>query len=136
MCCLLTCDHRLQGYTLLRLRHIYEAGEHPTLSQPAQVDLAALFKGIAVSSVQETTLTGAPPSSLPNVHLSPTLTPPSPSPSRLPLPPPPPGNAVLAHTSRMRWTSQPVPDLKQLDGTVVTLQPNTFRTFRVNLKTA
>jgi hypothetical protein len=51
----------MQGYTLLRLRHIYEAGEHPTLSQPAQVDLAALFKGITVSSVQETTLTGAPP---------------------------------------------------------------------------
>ena len=86
MCCLLTCDHRLQGYTLLRLRHIYEAGEHPTLSQPAQVDLAALFKGIAVSSVQETTLTGVPPpsESHPHVHLkfhlSPTLTPPSPSP--------------------------------------------------------
>ena len=121
----------MQGYTLLRLRHIYEAGEHPTLSQPAQVDLAALFKGITVSSVQETTLTGAPPPSHPHVHLSPTLTPLSPSPR-----PPLLGNALLAHTSRMRWTSQPVPDLKQLDGTVVTLQPNTFRTFRVNLKTA
>ena len=70
----------MQGYTLLRLRHIYEAGEHPTLSQPAQVDLAALFKGIAVSSVQETTLTGVPPPSHPHVHLSPTLTTPSPSP--------------------------------------------------------
>ena len=125
----------MQGYTLLRLRHIYEAGEHPTLSQPAQVDLAALFKGIAVSSVQETTLTGVLPPSHPHVHLkfhlSPTLTTHSSS-----LRPPPLGNALLAHTSRMRWTSQPVPDLKQLDGTVVTLQPNTFRTFRVNLKTA
>lgn len=129
MCCLLTCDHRLQGYTLLRLRHIYEAGEHPTLSQPAQVDLAALFKGITVSSVQETTLTGAPPPSRPHVHLSPRSPPSPPHPPLL-------GNALLAHTSRMRWTSQPVPDLKQLDGTVVTLQPNTFRTFRVNLKTA
>ena len=41
----------------------------------------------------------------------------------------------------MRWqhqlsSSSSVPELKQLDGTVVTLQPNTFRTFRVNLKTA
>jgi hypothetical protein len=29
-----------------------------------------------------------------------------------------------------------LPQLKELDGTVVTLQPNTFRTFRVILKSA
>lgn len=90
-----------QGYVLLRVRHIYEAGEHPTLSQPAQVDLAALFKAVGVVSMQEATLSG---------------------------------NALLSHTHRMRWSSEPVPELKQLEGTVVTLQPNTFRTFRVILK--
>jgi hypothetical protein len=43
---------------LLRLRHIYEAGEHPSLSAPVQIDLAALFNGIAIASLQETTLSG------------------------------------------------------------------------------
>lgn len=53
-----------QGYVLLRLRHMFEAGEHPTLSQPAQVDLAALFKDIDVVSMQEATLSGPPSSPL------------------------------------------------------------------------
>ncbi len=82
---------------LLRVRHIYEAGEHPTLSQPAQVDLAALFKAVGVVSMQEATLSG------PLLHiLSPPLPPPLISHS---------GNALLSHTHRMRWSSEPVPEV-------------------------
>ena len=46
---------------MLRLRHMYEAGEHPTLSLPAKVDVAQLFKHVAIVNMQETTLSGAPP---------------------------------------------------------------------------
>jgi hypothetical protein len=85
---------------LLRLRHMYEAGEHPTLSLPAKVDVAALFKHVAIVNMQETTLSGAPP-------LSPPPTPLPASSTRSSLP----GNALLSHTTPLRWTSEPVPQV-------------------------
>lgn len=48
------------GQYLLRLSHLYEAGEHPSLAQPVQVDLSKVFAkaGLKVTSAVETTLTG------------------------------------------------------------------------------
>ncbi|NXR53902.1 MA2B2 mannosidase, partial [Hippolais icterina] len=44
---------------LLRIRHLYEVGEDPVLSQPVVVDLKSLLKGLgSVMTVEERTLTG------------------------------------------------------------------------------
>ncbi|KAM7022024.1 epididymis-specific alpha-mannosidase [Passerculus sandwichensis] len=44
---------------LLRIRHLYEVGEDPVLSQPVVVDLKSLLKGLgSVAAVEERSLTG------------------------------------------------------------------------------
>ncbi|XP_030803863.1 epididymis-specific alpha-mannosidase [Camarhynchus parvulus] len=44
---------------LLRIRHLYEVGENPVLSQPVVVDLKSLLKGLgSVMAVEERSLTG------------------------------------------------------------------------------
>ncbi|XP_063257656.1 epididymis-specific alpha-mannosidase isoform X2 [Prinia subflava] len=44
---------------LLRIRHLYEVGEDPVLSQPVTVDLQSLLKGLgSVTAVEERSLTG------------------------------------------------------------------------------
>ncbi|NXL83135.1 MA2B2 mannosidase, partial [Alectura lathami] len=44
---------------LLRIRHLYEVGEDPVLSQPVMVNLKSLLKGLgSVMSVEERSLTG------------------------------------------------------------------------------
>uniref|UniRef100_A0A8B9SXJ0 Alpha-mannosidase n=1 Tax=Anas platyrhynchos TaxID=8839 RepID=A0A8B9SXJ0_ANAPL len=44
---------------LLRIRHLYEVGEDPVLSQPVTVNLKSLLKGLgSVKSVEERSLTG------------------------------------------------------------------------------
>ncbi|XP_030095069.2 epididymis-specific alpha-mannosidase [Serinus canaria] len=44
---------------LLRIRHLYEVGEDPVLSQPVVVDLKSLLKGLgSVMAVEERSLTG------------------------------------------------------------------------------
>ncbi|NXN04202.1 MA2B2 mannosidase, partial [Sylvia borin] len=44
---------------LLRIRHLYEVGEDPVLSQPVMVDLQSLLKGLgSVMAVEERSLTG------------------------------------------------------------------------------
>ncbi|NXR63199.1 MA2B2 mannosidase, partial [Rhadina sibilatrix] len=44
---------------LLRIRHLYEVGEDPMLSQPVMVDLKSLLKGLgSVLAVEERSLTG------------------------------------------------------------------------------
>ena len=49
-----------QGATMLRLSHMYSVGEHPTLSEPATVDLAVVFakQGFTIATATETSLTG------------------------------------------------------------------------------
>ena len=49
------------GKLILRLSHLFSVGEHPTLSLPATVDLAAVFAktGLKLKSMSETMLTGA-----------------------------------------------------------------------------
>lgn len=47
----------VEGGVLLRLRHIYDVGEHPTLSQSVTVDLSQLFQR-SPASVTETILSG------------------------------------------------------------------------------
>lgn len=44
----------------LRLSHLFEAGEHPTLSQPVNVSLTSIFnqKGLTIQSAKEVSLTG------------------------------------------------------------------------------
>jgi alpha-mannosidase len=51
------------GKLLLRLSHLYEAGEHPTLAQPVTVDLSKVFSkaGLKITGATETTLTGNRP---------------------------------------------------------------------------
>jgi len=51
------------GQLLLRLSHLYGAGEHPTLSQPATVDLSQVFskEGLKISAARETTLGASRP---------------------------------------------------------------------------
>lgn len=48
------------GQYLLRLSHLYEANEHPTLSLPVKVNLENIFaqSGMKVIEAHETTLTG------------------------------------------------------------------------------
>ena len=46
---------------LLRLAHLYEAGEDPVLSRDASVDLATLFSSRAVTAAVDMTLGGAQP---------------------------------------------------------------------------
>nr|KAF6501246.1 mannosidase alpha class 2B member 2 [Molossus molossus] len=44
---------------LLRLHHLYEVGEHPSLSRPVRVNLKALLRGLGpVVAVEERSLTG------------------------------------------------------------------------------
>lgn len=45
---------------ILRLAHLYEAGEHPILSQPVNVSLTDVFsaEGLRVTSATELSLTG------------------------------------------------------------------------------
>jgi alpha-mannosidase len=47
------------GKIILRLSHLYQVGEHPTLSMPATVSLAAVFAkaGLKVGAAEETLLT-------------------------------------------------------------------------------
>jgi alpha-mannosidase len=51
------------GAYLLRLSHLYAAGEHPTLAQPVTVDLSDIFTeaGLRITSATETTLTANQP---------------------------------------------------------------------------
>jgi alpha-mannosidase len=51
------------GKFMLRLSHLYEAGEHPTLAVPVAVDLEKVFgkAGLKITSAVETTLTGNRP---------------------------------------------------------------------------
>jgi hypothetical protein len=121
---------------------LYEAGEHPTLSQPAQVDVAALFKGVAILSMEEATLSGDPIASLRNSLGILVSMIPQPHLCRQQPPLPHFPHALVARACTER-TAAPsfaalfflrLLQLKQLDGTVVTMQPNTFRTFRVTLK--
>jgi len=51
------------GKWMLRLSHLYGAGEHPTLSQPVEVNLQEIFSaaGLRLNSAIETTLTGNRP---------------------------------------------------------------------------
>ena len=51
------------GKLLLRLSHLYEAGEHPSLAQPVTVDLAKVFgkAGLTLKGASETTLSGNQP---------------------------------------------------------------------------
>jgi len=42
---------------IIRLMHIFELGEHPTLSLPVVVDLAALLPSLAITQLTEMTLT-------------------------------------------------------------------------------
>ncbi|KAL1529061.1 hypothetical protein AB1Y20_000024 [Prymnesium parvum] len=48
------------GQLLLRLSHLYQAGEHPTLAVPVEVDLQQVFgaANLTITSAVETTLTG------------------------------------------------------------------------------
>ena len=47
------------GQWLLRLSHLYEAGEHPTLAQPVTLNLQEVFgkAGLKISGAVETSLT-------------------------------------------------------------------------------
>ena len=63
---LLSLDQRYgpSNATVLRLQHLYEAGEHATLSEPATVDLGAVFNasaGLHVVSAVEMTLSANAP---------------------------------------------------------------------------
>jgi alpha-mannosidase len=51
------------GAFLLRLSHLYEAGEHDTLAQPVNVNLQEVFgqAGLKIASAIETTLSGNQP---------------------------------------------------------------------------
>ena len=51
------------GKLMLRLSHLYEAGEHPTLAVPQEVDLAQVFgkAGLKITSAEEYSLTGNRP---------------------------------------------------------------------------
>jgi len=51
------------GAYLLRLSHLYAAGEHPTLAQPVTVDLSDVFRkaGLRITAATETTLTANQP---------------------------------------------------------------------------
>lgn len=46
------------GSVLLRLAHLFAAGEHPVWSKPATVDVAALFPAIALGAIVELNLSG------------------------------------------------------------------------------
>jgi alpha-mannosidase len=52
-----------QGMLMLRLSHLYEAGEHPTLATPVEIDLKQVFAkaGLTITNAIETTLTGNKP---------------------------------------------------------------------------
>lgn len=51
------------GAWLLRLAHLYQVGEHPTLATPVQVDLSHIFgkSGLQITSAVETKLTANQP---------------------------------------------------------------------------
>lgn len=51
------------GKWLLRLSHLYEAGEHPTLAVPVEVDLSKVFgnAGLKITDAEEFSLTGNRP---------------------------------------------------------------------------
>lgn len=51
------------GQLLLRLSHLYAAGEHPTLSTPVDIDLSAIFskQGLTIKNAVETTVTASKP---------------------------------------------------------------------------
>ncbi|XP_003426403.2 lysosomal alpha-mannosidase isoform X2 [Nasonia vitripennis] len=53
---ILTLEPWKDGEVLLRLEHLFEEGESPKYSVPAQVDLKEVFSGFTVQSVQETIL--------------------------------------------------------------------------------
>lgn len=44
------------GAHLIRLAHLYQVGEHPTLAEPVNVSLATLFEGRPITAAQEVTL--------------------------------------------------------------------------------
>jgi len=46
------------GNYILRLHHIYQAGEDATLAKPVTVDIANLLNGAVIASISETQLTG------------------------------------------------------------------------------
>ncbi|CAJ0938021.1 unnamed protein product, partial [Mesorhabditis belari] len=54
---LLTLEKRSDGI-LMRLEHIFQANEDPSLSQPATIDFSNLFTGFTIQSVQELLLGG------------------------------------------------------------------------------
>jgi len=48
-----------EGRVLFRLSHLYSTGEHPTLSQPVDIDLSSLFGGnVKIVKAEEMSLTG------------------------------------------------------------------------------
>merc|ERR1711918_217742 len=48
------------GKLLFRLTHLYSVGEHPTLSQPAEVDLSTLFgEGYRIVDAEEMSASAA-----------------------------------------------------------------------------
>mmetsp|Transcript_59280 Transcript_59280/g.162642 ORF Transcript_59280/g.162642 Transcript_59280/m.162642 type:complete len:809 (-) Transcript_59280:378-2804(-) len=55
-------DHN-DGALLLRLSHLYQVGEHPTLAQPVTIDLQEVFggAGLKIASAIETTLSANQP---------------------------------------------------------------------------
>merc|ERR1711881_458304 len=44
------------GAFLLRLAHLYQVGEHPTLAKPINVSLANIFASRPITAAQEVTL--------------------------------------------------------------------------------
>ena len=108
------------GKLLLRLSHLYEAGEHPTLAQPATVDLSKVFsKGIGgkkLVRVEETTVTASKP-----------LAPPHKWRTR------PTNEAVAKALLESKREAPPFEERVPLSFPMVTLRPMEVRTFLATL---